>query len=368
MSELPGGEPLGTGGWILRRWLPTLALALAAGAAAALLRLEVCFAPGVTGMLFLGYAGYRAGRLGKDDPPELQTFGQRGATAVAMSLLYGFAMIVGLSAARSAPWGDPFDWAADLADGRGGEAFFGLGTYRAHLGVLKGGWWIFFNLLDLALGGVLCLLGIGIGLGSRAPATRICPSCRAPAAGDAAFCSGCGASLATAAEAGSPVAGSRAALLGLFALLLGGGLLGALWNHLQTASDKVAVLSTANLERCKPLLGLWEIRPGEANPELFRFRQLTMDEAAARPETGASFLLRLGPRAGGGFIGQLETGSGFRWFAVMDLFGIRLGTPVRAALSEDGKTPRIVCKLDPGRYRVFEARRPAGAPSAEATP
>jgi hypothetical protein len=327
--------------WIVRRWVPAVALGLAAGAAAGAFRGTVGFAVGVQGMLVIGVLGYAAGRLGRHDPDRFWTFSQRFWLSLTIAVAFGMVQVVVLSAVRAGPHDGALEWLGNVSRGYVTESGASLGqtgrVVRGHVLTLTGGWWIFFSLLDLLLGAFVFLAATVVGLGAR-----------------------------RAEEAPSATGSRMAGLLFVAVLAFAGAASGALvvWRRHEARSD---VLSQDNLRRNQRLVGEWEIVEGDgldripAPQRRFGVALLGMDAIAAVADDHA-FRMSLDPvgRRGERFEGRLDPGPGFAWFPAPATFGSTSGFRVAAVVAPDDRSMHLVVERGAGDKRAFTARRDAG--------
>jgi len=335
---------MATSGYVLRRWTPTMLLALGAGALTGASRGSFGFAIGVQGMLVLGVLGYAAGRLGRGDPERDWTFSQRVGLALAAALLFGCAEVVALSALNAGPYDGPLEWLGDVIHGYTRESARAVthATGRGRGLALTGAWWVFFTLLDVLLGAFVFLAATVAGL--------------APA-GDG------GSDDAAGEQRGSSTALRLfAAVVAVLALAVG-----VAWIR-HAEGRETQVLSLDNLRRNQRLLGDWQLleadRPGRIPDAQRRFelKLLGMDDVAAVPMEAGAFMLVLHPvgRTAARFEGRLEPGPGFAWFEAPPLGAGPLGYDVEATVAD--ATLRLVVRRGIGDKRGFVARRRAAAP------
>ncbi len=380
-------DEMTTARWVVLRWLPCMALAVALGVAAGGFRAAVGFLVGLQGMLVMGVLGWFVGRAGRGDPDRYWSFRQRIWLSLTVATVLGVAQVVVLSLIRGGPYDGPVEWLGNVVDGRLSEAGASVGgtgqVYRGYRLVLTGPAWVFFTLLDLLLGAFLFLATTVAGLGPSAAADgdaeaegddrapHPCPACgRGGDEGDRA-CPGCGLDLAAhrsaLSPAPSPRRGSRSAgflLLATLAVLGVAAAAAVTWHRLATASD---VLSLDNLHRNQRLVGRWQIVAGDglesipAEQRRFRVEILGMDDLVAVSEAERAFLIRLGPvgRRGEAFSGRLEPGPSFAWFSVPSTFGLSFGLEVEARVAADDASMRLVVERRVGEKRAFTARRVA---------
>jgi hypothetical protein len=139
-------------------------------ACAGLVRGYVLFVPGILGMAFGGFLGYATGLLARGDSASPRAFGPRLWLVAGAGLLYcvGTAAVVAL--VNVGTTGFPLEWLEDVLKGFEGEFFAGQSrnSFQAVSGVLEGGWWVVFHLLDAGLFAFLFLVTNAVGLGDVA--------------------------------------------------------------------------------------------------------------------------------------------------------------------------------------------------------
>jgi hypothetical protein len=364
---------LSTAGWMVKRWLPAMVLAVVFGAAVGVFRGVVAFVPGIQGMLALGVLGYAVGRLGRGDPERFWSFGQRIWIALGCALVLGVVQVLVVSVLKAGPYDSAFEWLGNVVDGQLVEGGAGLSrsgpAARGHALRLSGGSWVFFTLLDVLLGAFVFVATTIGGLGARRAAEEVagpalCPGCGRPVAAEGRYCAGCGRELPPS-ESAPADRGSRAALA-LFVVLLAfcGLSVGAFWLWDRQA-NQTEVLSLDNLHRNQRLIGGWELSGGDgldaipAGQRRLAAKLLGMDEIALVPEDEHAFLISLRPlgRARTRFEGRLDPGRGFAWFRLPSTFGFPLMLSVEAQASADDRTLRLVIERQTGDKRVFSLRR-----------
>jgi hypothetical protein len=329
-----------TASWIVRRWMPVVALGLAAGAVAGAFRGAVGFLVGIQGMLLLGVLGYVAGRMGRSDPERFWTFAQRIWLSLTIALVVGVVEVVVLSVVRAGPHDEALEWLGQVTNGYVSESGASLGqtgrVVRGHVLRLTGGWWVFFTALDLVLGAFVFLAMTVVGL--RAPRTEEAPR----------------------------AAGSRAAALLFVAVLafasVASGAL-VLWQRHESRSD---VLSMDNFRRNQRLVGSWVIASGDGLRDIpapqrrFSVKLLGMDSIAALADDQA-FLISLDPvgRRGERFEGRLDPGPEFAWFPLPPTSGFSAGFRVAVVVAADAQSMDLVVERRTGDKRAFTARRAA---------
>ncbi len=165
------GRGPGRGAWLARRLFPALGACALVGGLLGVLRAETLAFPGIQGMAAGALLGCTLGWNARGDAPACWPFRARlalGLGAIPTYLAFHLG-VFSFALARGAD--SPFFWLGEIAVGFQKEAFFSLGVtgpvYRAFQGVMAGGGWIFFNLLDGIFFGVFLLILLGVGLGRR---------------------------------------------------------------------------------------------------------------------------------------------------------------------------------------------------------
>ncbi len=157
--------------WLRYRFVPALgACALVAGLLG-VLRAETLAFPGIQGMAAGGLLGFTLGWNARRDAPACWPFRARLALVLCAIPTYLAAHLGVFSFALARGADSPFFWLEEIAGGFQEEAFFSLGmtgpVYRAFQGVMTGGGWMLFNLLDGIFFGAFFLILLGVGLGQR---------------------------------------------------------------------------------------------------------------------------------------------------------------------------------------------------------
>ena len=109
---------------------------------------------GLSGMFFGGFSGYFVCRASGEDSLD-RSFSARVWIALSGAAIYMFAALIVTGILVSSTVDSPFYWIDRMIWGHGKESFFSIGrtgpVFKAYSGVLQGGWWLFFSLLDGAL-------------------------------------------------------------------------------------------------------------------------------------------------------------------------------------------------------------------------
>lgn len=157
-----GQDPAATEGmtamvWVMSRVVLLLVLTAFLGAVTALLRTGTGYFPGIQGLVTGALLAWLAGRIGRRDPPGWWTPGQRFWLWLNLTLTFGFTVLLTLSVLLAPPLAAPFDWLSDVLDGYREEYFFGGSLLRRYEGLMSGGWWLAFQVLD-----AIFFFGLGI--------------------------------------------------------------------------------------------------------------------------------------------------------------------------------------------------------------
>jgi len=156
---------------MMKRFFPALGACALVGGLLGVLRAETLAFPGLQGMVAGSLLGSALGWNARGAAPVCWPFRARLALVLCAIPTYLAFHLGAFSFALARGADSPFFWLEEIAGGFHKEAFFSLGMtgplYRTFHGVMTGGGWIFFNLLDGIFFGVFLLILLGVGLGQR---------------------------------------------------------------------------------------------------------------------------------------------------------------------------------------------------------
>jgi hypothetical protein len=213
---------------------------------------------GIQALLAGGLLGYGAGRPGRRDPGRFWTFSQRIWLALSTAVVFIVAHLIAASAAHAGPIDAPLYWLGEVADGSLREPFLSVKRGGSASGVVTGGWWIAFTILDVALLAFTHIAGSVMALSG-------------------------GAALEP--DETAPVGTARNACLAVVALVA----VGATAYAAAPWQERPDPYSTANIARISRLSGAWRIADGQgvfADSE--GERQFTLKVAGFNALTGTS--------------------------------------------------------------------------------
>ncbi len=150
--------PLYTRDQSIGRWSERLLVAMAICTAAGILYGAIrgyngAF-HGISGMFLGGFSGYFVCRISGENSLD-RYFSTRVWLALSGAAVYMFSALIVTGLLVSSTVDSPFYWIDRMIWGYGKESFFSIGrtgpVFKAYSGVLQGGWWLFFSLLDGAL-------------------------------------------------------------------------------------------------------------------------------------------------------------------------------------------------------------------------
>ncbi len=151
-------------GWIAKRVLPALLIAVVVAVGLAFFRASGLFLIGFQGMAAGALIGWLTGRMGRTDPGAYWNFNQRCWLGISTAVIFLITHLVTLSILNAGPVDTPLYWLGEVIQGFQQEEFASAGYLQAIQGKMEGPWWIGMNLLDAWLFWflfiALCVVGV----------------------------------------------------------------------------------------------------------------------------------------------------------------------------------------------------------------
>lgn len=338
MRALPYAHRMG---WLVHRFVPAMGACALVACLLGVVRAETLAFPGLQGMAAGGLLGWALGWNFRGDAPACWPFRARLALVLCVIPTYLCAHLSVFSAALARGADSPFFWLEEIAGGFQKEPFFSLGMtgplYRVFQGVMTGGGWIFFNLLDGIFFGVFFLISLGVGLGRRFE--------RSPELSDEL----------SETSGASPLSRKFLGGVVLAYLTLGGWGLRELWHAVEEGPPlSYSPAAWRALERYAGLWRLEEDRPGffrASRDQLLVLRVAGFEDLAGESISGRfSFSVT---RRGSTYQGLLYAGrrEGGQWYASGGAFPLRLRLDSKGAFLEGAVTIFTLEGRRDGRFR-----------------